>query len=147
MKEDFKVDPAEYQTLHSTLSPYYSVIGLLSGERKSTMNEIDDIEEVLLKVQRAINCPASKAIIYLPEKNPQLNLFRFYLQEGGFRDLKVKILDSVLKLKSTFDFLKIPDILQIFQADPITIFDLSLRDVDNLNPLSKLITHAYGFNV
>ncbi len=147
MKEDFKVDPEEYQTLHSTLSPYYSVIGLLSSERKSTMNEIDDIEEVLLKVQRAINCPASKAIIYLPEKNPQLNLFRFYLQEGGFRDLKVKILDSVLKLKSAFNFLKIPDILQIFQADPITIFDLSLRDVDNLNPLSKLITHAYGVNV
>jgi len=147
MKEDFKVDSAKYQTLHSTLSPYYSVIGILSDERKSTMNEIDDIEEVLLMVQRAINCPASKAIIYLPEKNPQLNLFRFYLQEGGFRDLKVKILDSVLKLRTSFDFLKIPDILQIFQADPITIFDLSLRDVDNLNALSKLITHAYGVNV
>ena len=147
MKEDFKVDPAEYQTLHSTLTPYYSVIGLLSDERKSTMNEIDEIEEVLLKIQRGINCPASKAIIYLPEKKPQLNLFRFYLQEGGFRDLKVKILDSVMKLKTSFDFLKIPDILQIFQADPITIFDLSLRDADNLNPLLKLITHAYSVNV
>ncbi|TET81840.1 MAG: hypothetical protein E3J43_00160 [Candidatus Heimdallarchaeota archaeon] len=147
MKEDFKVDPAEYQSLHSTLSPYYSVIGLLSDERKSTMNEIEEIEEVLLKIQRAINCPASKAIIYLPEKKPQLNLFRFYLQEGGFRDLKVKILDSVMKLKTSFDFLKIPDILQIFQADPITIFDLSLREADNLNPLLKLINHAYSVNV
>jgi len=147
MKEDFKVDPAEYQSLHSTLSPYYSVIGLLSDERKSTMNEIEEIEEVLLKIQRAINCPASKAIIYLPEKKPQLNLFRFYLQEGGFRDLKVKILDSAMKLKTSFDFLKIPDILQIFQADPITIFDLSLREADNLNPLLKLINHAYSVNV
>lgn len=147
MKEDFKVDPAEYQSLHSTLSPYYSVIGLLSDERKSTMNEIEEIGEVLLKIQRAINCPASKAIIYLPEKKPQLNLFRFYLQEGGFRDLKVKILDSVMKLKNSFDFLKIPDILQIFQADPITIFDLSLREADNLNPLLKLINHAYSVNV
>ena len=147
MKEDFKVDTTEYHSLHSTLTPYYSVIGLLTDKRKPTMNKLDDIEEVLLKVQRAINCPASKAIIYLPEINPQLNLFRFYLQEGGFRDLKVKILDSVIRLKGKYEFLKIPDILQIFQADPITIFDLSLRDIDKLNSLANLINHAYGVQI
>ena len=147
MKEDFKVDTTEYHSLHSTLTPYYSVIGLLTDKRKPTMNKIDDIEEALLKVQRAINCPASKAIIYLPEINPQLNLFRFYLQEGGFRDLKVKILDSVIRLKGKYEFLKIPDILQIFQADPITIFDLSLRDIDKLNSLANLINHAYGVQI
>ncbi len=147
MKEEFKVDPTEYQTLHSTLTPYYSVIGILSAEKKPTMDEIDDIEEVLLKVQRSINCPAAKAIIYLPEKKPQLNLFKFYLQKGGFRDLKVKIIDSVQKFQKKYDFLKTPDILQIFQADPITIFDLSLRDTEQLKSLTNLINHAYGVNI
>jgi len=146
MKEDFQLERKESQTLHSTISPYYSLIGLLSDKESEhkTIKEIEDIESILLKIQRAINCPASKAVIYLPETSLQLNLFKYYLDEGGFKDIKTKILDTARSLHKQYDFAKNHDFLQIFQSDPITVFDLSLREPEQLSPLTNLIKHAYG---
>lgn len=147
MREDFSIDTKEFKTLHSTLTPYYSVIGLISDNKTDAIAEIEGIEEVLLRLQRAINCPASKATIYLPKGKPHLNLFKFYLQQGGFRDLKVKIIDTAKTLGREYAFAKHEDFLQIFNADPITIFDLTLRSSQQLEPLTKLINHAYNLNV
>ena len=149
MKEDFQLEKKDSQTLHSTISPYYSIIGLLSDKdsEQKTIKEIEDIESILLKIQRAINCPASKAVIYLPKKSLQLNLFKYYLDEGGFRDIKTKILDTARSLHKKYDFAKNHDFLQIFQSDPITIFDLSLRELEKLSPLTSLIKHAYGIEI
>ncbi|MCE7742613.1 MAG: hypothetical protein GOP50_09155 [Candidatus Heimdallarchaeota archaeon] len=147
MREDFSIDTKEFKTLHSTLTPYYSVIGLISDNKTDAIAEIEGIEEVLLRLQRAINCPASKATIYLPKGKPHLNLFKFYLQQGGFRDLKVKIIDTAKTLGREYEFAKHEDFLQIFNADPITIFDLTLRSSQQLEPLTKLINHAYNLNV
>ncbi len=147
MREDFNIEPEDQKTLHSTLTPYYSVIGLISDTKKEAITEIEGIEEVLLRLQRAINCPASKAIIYLPKTKPHLNLFKFYLQEGGFRDLKVKMIDTAMSLGKKYEFAKNKDFLQIFQADPITIFDLTLRDSEKLQPLTNLVNQAYSLKV
>ena len=149
MKEDFQIERNHTLTLQSTVSPYYSIIGILSDKisDQKEISEIKDIESILLKIQRAINCPASKAVLYLPEKPPHLNLFQFYLEGGGFRDIKTKILDSARNLHKKYDFAKNHDFLQIFQSDPITIFDLSLREVEHLSPLTNLIVSAYGIKI
>ncbi|MHA1198050.1 MAG: hypothetical protein ACTSQF_01650 [Candidatus Heimdallarchaeaceae archaeon] len=147
MREDFSIDTQEFKTLHSTLTPYYSVIGLLTDTKTDTVTEIEGIEEVLLRLQRAINCPASKAAIYLPKGKPHLNLFKFYLQQGGFRDLKIKMIDTVKTLGREYEFAKHEDFLQIFNADPITIFDLTLRNSKQLEPLTNLINNAYNLNI
>ena len=59
MREDFKIERNISQTLHSTVSPYYSVIGVLTDSKAKAIDEMDNITEILLKIQRAINCPAS----------------------------------------------------------------------------------------
>ena len=63
------------------------------------------------------------------------------------RDIKTKILDSARNLHKKYDFAKNHDFLQIFQSDPITIFDLSLREVEHLSPLTNLIVSAYGIKI
>ena len=147
MREDFSVETKELKTLHSTITPYYSVIGLISNKKKDEIEDIEEIEDTLLRLQRAINCPASKATIYLTKKKPYLNLFKFYLQQGGFRDLKIKLIDSAKSLGRYYDFSKSDDFLQIFQADPITIFDLTLRKAQELQPLTTLVNQAYNLKL
>ena len=147
MREDFNIDNKDFKTLHSTLTPYYTVIGLVSKEKTHDILEIEGIENILLRIQRAINCPASKATIYLSKEKPHLNLFRFYLQQGGFRDLRIKLIDTAQSLGREYDFARNEDFLQIFQADPITIFDLTLRNSQQLDPLTYLINQAYGLRI
>ena len=147
MREDFSVEIKESKTLHSTITPYYSVIGLISDKKSKNVLDIEGIEEVLLRLQRAINCPASTATIYLSKEKPHLNLFKYYLQQGGFRDLRLKIIDTALSLGRKYNFARNDDFLQIFQVDPITIFDLTLRNPQQLQPLTNLVNNAYNLKL
>lgn len=147
MREDFKVEKNISQTLHSTVSPYYSVIGVITDSSAKPIDNIEDIEKILLKIQRAINCPASKINLIFSKNPPKLNIFSFFNEDKQFRGLKIKLLDIASTLRKEYDFVRETDFLQIFQSDPITIFDLSLREPEQLEPLSKLIRHAYGVDL
>ncbi|MHA1954057.1 MAG: hypothetical protein ACW96U_08935, partial [Candidatus Heimdallarchaeaceae archaeon] len=147
MREDFKVEKNISQTLHSTVSPYYSIIGVITDSSAKPIDNIEDIEKILLKIQRAVNCPASKINLIFAKNPPQLNIFRFYNEDKKFRGLKIKLLDIAASLRKEYDFVRENDFLQIFQSDPITIFDLSLREPEQLEPLSKLIRNAYGIDL
>jgi len=147
MKEDFRIEKNISQTLHSTVSPYYSVIGVLTEQNAQSIHTIEKIEEKLLKIQRGINCPASTVQLIFPKNPPQLNLYRFFMEDKNFGSLKVKLFDSAFLLRKKYDFVKNYDFLQIFRSDPITIFDLALREPNELLPLSHLIKHAYGIQI
>ncbi|NPD87600.1 MAG: hypothetical protein HGN29_02685 [Asgard group archaeon] len=147
MREDFKVEKNISQTLHSTVSPYYSVIGVITDSSAKPIDDIEDIEKILLKIQRGVNCPASKINLIFPKKPPQLNIFSFYNEDKKFRSLKIKLLEIASSLRRDYDFVRENEFLQIFQSDPITIFDLSLREPEQLEPLSKLLRHAYGVDL
>ncbi len=147
MREDFSVETKEFKTLHSTLTPYYSVIGIISKKQTNKIRDVEEIEEVLLRIQHAVNCPASKASIYLSKGKPHLNLFKFYLQQGGFSNLKMILLDTAKTLSRDYEFAKNADFLQIFNVDPITIFDLTLRNAKQLQPLTSLVNQAYNLNL
>ncbi|MBY9001358.1 MAG: hypothetical protein KGD64_10610 [Candidatus Heimdallarchaeota archaeon] len=146
-REDFQIDETSSYTLHSTVSPFYSIVGILSSENDTIISDMVQMETILLEIQRAINCPASIVEIIFPKKHPQLNLLKFSSNVGGFNDLKVKILSCALSLKHKYPFLRDPKFLQIFQSDPITIFDFSLRESQQLEPLADLLRKAYGLNI
>jgi hypothetical protein len=147
MKEDFKIEKNVSQSLHSTLSPYYSVIGILTKDQVRKISKVEDVEAVLLEIQRAVNCPAAEATIYFPKQPPELNLFKYFNQDKNFKILKSKLLSSALTLKKQYPFVRKDGFLQLFQSDPITIFDLSLRNVEDIYPLTNLLKHAYGITV
>ncbi len=147
MKEDFKIEKNVSQSLHSTLSPYYSVIGILTKDQDQKISNFEDVEAVLLEIQRAVNCPAAEATIYFPKQPPELNLFKYFNQDKNFKILKSKLLSSALTLKKQYHFVRNDGFLQLFRSDPITIFDLSLRNEDDIFPLTNLLRHAYGISV
>ncbi len=145
-REDFQIDENISHTLHSTVSPFYSVIGVLSSEKGEKITCVEEMENILLEIQRAINCPALIAEIISPRKHPQLDLLRFSSNDGGFKDLQEKILTCALSFKYKYPFLGDPNFLQIFQSDPITLFDFSLREPIQLEPLSVLLSRASGLD-
>ncbi len=145
-REDFQIDENISNTLHSTVSPFYSVIGVLSAEKGEKITDVGEMERILLEIQRAINCPASIAEIIFPSKHPHLDLLRFSSNDGGFKDLQEKILSCALSLKHKYPFLRDLNFLQIFQSDPITLFDFSLREPHQLEPLSVLLSRASGLD-
>lgn len=147
MREDFKIEKNVSQTLHSTLSPYYSVIGILTKNKDQKISNVEDAEAFLLEIQRAVNCPASEASIYFPKHPPELNLFKYFNQDKNFKLLKSKLLSSALALKKRYHFVRNDGFLQLFQSDPITIFDLSLRQEEDISPLNNLLKHAYGLTI
>ncbi|MCK4845572.1 MAG: hypothetical protein KAS95_07850, partial [Candidatus Heimdallarchaeota archaeon] len=148
MKEDFQVEVNSTTEMSSTVTPYYSVIGVLHKENDEKKVSFQNIEEVLLKLQRAINCPASKASIIFPKAAPpHLNVFKYYIEGGKFRDIKIKLLECALELRRMYSFVKNNNFLQIFESDPITIFDLSLRDENHLNPIITLLNKAHHLNI
>ena len=143
LREDFQIDEHYSQSLHSTVSPFYSVIGVLTNEKPKEITDVEEMEDFLLKIQRAINCPASLAELVFTERKPQLDLYNIYAVGSGFNDLKTKLIECAVNLKQDYPMMKNPDFLQIFQSDPITIFDFSLRDEHRLQPLSNLLERAY----
>ena len=146
-REDFQVDENITHTLHSTVSPFYSIIGILSSEENSVISDMDQMETTLLEIQRAINCPASIAEIIYPKRQPQLDLLKYSSNIGGFNDLKEKILSCAVSFKQKYAFLRDTNFLQIFRSDPITLFDFSLRENHQLETLSALLTKAYGLKI
>ncbi|MHA1815989.1 MAG: hypothetical protein ACTSX1_08290, partial [Candidatus Heimdallarchaeaceae archaeon] len=146
-REDFQIDENISHNLHSTVSPFYSVIGVLSSEKGELISSVEDMEDILLKIQRAINCPALVAEIIFPKIHPQLDLLRFLSNDEGFKDLQEKILSCALGFKQKYPFLRDINFLQIFQSDPITLFDFSLREPHRLEPLSVLLSRASGLNL
>ena len=146
-REDFQIDDKISNTLHSTVSPFYSIIGILSSEKGEKNTDVKEMENILLEIQRAINCPASIAEIIFPRKHPQLDLLRFSSNEGGFKDLQEKVLGCALSFKHKYPFLNDHNFLQIFQSDPITLFDFSLREPHRLEPLSVLLSRASGLDL
>jgi len=146
-REDFQIDENILHTLHSTVSPFYSVIGILSSEKREKITDVKEMENILLEIQRAINCPASISEIIFPRKQPHLDLLRFSSNDGGFKDLQEKILRCALSFKHKYPFLHDSNFLQIFQSDPITLFDFSLREPHQLEPLSFLLSRASSLNL
>ncbi|MHA1550650.1 MAG: hypothetical protein ACTSQC_01755 [Candidatus Heimdallarchaeaceae archaeon] len=146
-REDFQIDDKISNTLHSTVSPFYSIIGILSSEKGEKNTDVKEMENILLEIQRAINCPASIAEIIFPRKHPQLDLLRFSSNEGGFKDLQEKVLGCALSFKHKYPFLNDHNFLQIFQSDPITLFDFSLREPHRLEPLSVLLSRASSLDL
>ncbi len=147
MKEDFQVEVNSTTEMSSTVTPYYSVIGVLHKENDEKKVSFQNIEEVLLKLQRAINCPASKASIIFPKAPPHLNVFKYYIEGGKFRDIKIKLLECALEIRRMYSFVKNKNFLKIFESDPITIFDLSLREENHLNPIITLLNKVHHLNI
>ncbi|MCK4845033.1 MAG: hypothetical protein KAS95_05125, partial [Candidatus Heimdallarchaeota archaeon] len=143
----FQVEVNSTMEMSSTVTPYYSVIGVLHKENDEKKVSFQNIEEVLLKLQRAINCPASKVSIIFPKTPPHLNVFKYYIEGGKFRDIKIKLLECTLELRRMYSFVKNKNFLKIFESDPITIFDLSLRDENHLNPIITLLNRAHQLNI
>ncbi|MHA1397095.1 MAG: hypothetical protein ACTSSF_05250, partial [Candidatus Heimdallarchaeaceae archaeon] len=144
VRESFKVEQNVHSTLRSTVTPIYSVIGLLSNKKNNNvLKDVEELESFLLDIQRAINCPPSDVSLIFSENKLDLSLFEFYLHDQNFKKIKTLLLDCARQLKREYSFLKNQDFFQIFQSDPITIFDLSLRSKEHLKPLSKLLKQAY----
>lgn len=147
LKEGYHINHDNSTSLHTTVMPYYAVIGILLDSETSDDICLKELENALLLFQRAMHCPSSKTIIYWPEDSLVSNLCKCWLLDSKFETIKASIFSSALSLKHKYSLLKNSDFLSIFQSDPITIFDFALREPEDLIGLTLLIREAYNINI
>ncbi|UJG41820.1 MAG: hypothetical protein K9W45_04995 [Candidatus Heimdallarchaeum aukensis] len=138
VKEEFQAEFKDLSRMSSCLLPYYRIIGLLDENRKELIKTIDEIEELLSSIQKGIICPTSKVKIIIPKNQKLFPVFQYFEKERGFSQIKLQFKLTASKLKSKYDFLKDSKFIRFFESDPLTIFDLSLRNQNQLTPFSRL---------
>ena len=137
VKEEFQAEFKDLSRMSSCLLPYYRIIGLLD-ENSNEVIEIDKIDDILTSIQKGIICPTSKVRLIIPKKQKLFPVFHYFEKEHGFSKMKLQFKMTVSKLKSKYNFLKNSKFIRFFESDPLTIFDLSLRNLNQLTPFSKL---------
>ncbi|MHA1115895.1 MAG: hypothetical protein ACTSRR_07290 [Candidatus Heimdallarchaeaceae archaeon] len=138
VKEEFQAEFKDLSRMSSCLLPYYRIIGLLDENRRELIKTIDEIEEILSSIQKGIICPTSKVKVIIPKNQKLFPVFQYFEKERGFSQIKLQFKLTASKLKSKYDFLKDSKFIRFFESDPLTIFDLSLRNQNQLTPFSRL---------
>ncbi len=148
MKEEFMTqEQDELDSFYSAVLPYYRMVGVLSKENNKIISDINEIKRMLEKIQKGLNCPASQICITLPFINPSLEIFHYWTNDPNFNSLKQNMIDISTQLKYKYPFSNSNEFLQLFNSDPITIFDLVLRKEEQLFSLSKIYEYAYELDI
>ncbi len=147
LKQEYRTDIEHDGQFKATVLPHYTIMGQISEKKEKPLIDVYDIEKLLLRLQKAMNCPISSIRLIFPEDSSQLKILRYYIYDKEFKSLKVHLKKIARDMADKYPIVKNNEFLKILDIDPITLFDLSLRTTENIEPLLNMINDAYGYDL